>query len=310
MKSSSTDSSRASALYVATLIGSVLAFCLVIEGFLRTVAIERSDRPRRVRAVYESPLDDVVLGDSTFDMLFEAGLLRDFENLSPRGATALELEHYARAYYRFREPGRVIVLAGSQLFGPARREGGSRGSEDHYGQLVGLPFAIYAFEPGISRSLAETGRFLPAWLTGRLEPWSPPVYQGPMWWERSEADRAKHRRNRLERTLPRPGFMAESHVAAYRRLLVFLRERGARVCMLRSPLAPGFRAATDAHPLAAKAQRTLRSWADEFQFRYVDPAELALRLTNRDFLNADHLTDDGARRFVPRALATCFPEES
>lgn len=227
MKSSSTDSSRASALYVATLIGSVLAFCLVIEGFLRTVAIERSDRPRRVRAVYQSPLDDAVLGDSTFDMLFEAGLLRDFENLSPRGATALELEHYARAYYRFREPGLVILLAGSQLFGPARREGGSRGSEDHYGQLVGLPFAVYAFEPGISRSLA-----------------------------------------------------------------------------------PGFRAATDARPLAAKAQRTLRSWAEEFQFRYVDPAELALRLTNRDFLNADHLTDDGARRFVPRARATCFPEES
>ena len=290
--------------YLLVVFATLAAFIGLAEAYLRTTVIDRDDRARRVRAVYESKHKDVMIGDSTLDVLFP---IPGFENLAPPGATAIELELLTRAFFRFREPRRVLLLAAPQLFGSERIRARARGSEAHYGQHIGVPLVLYSFEPGTSRLLAFYGRSIPLWLSGRMPP-RRGGYEGIMWADRTPANRAKHRRRRLPSQVPVRGFRHTAHYTAYQRLVEFLAERNATVCMFRNPSTKLFRKGQDASPRTRAAIAELRELAASHGFRFVDGIQVDPALDIRDFTTADHLGPAAAERFTRAALAACFPE--
>lgn len=290
--------------YLVVLLGTIATFVGIVELYLREDVIARSDRARRVRAVYESENASVFIGDSTFDLLFP---IEGFENLAPPGATILELEVLVRAFYRFRKPERVVLLAAPQLFGSRRLSARNRGSADNYGQHVGLPFALYAFEPGVSRQLKKYGTDLPRWLAGTLPPHEPVAYDALFWGERTARNRTKHRALRIKTQIPVQGFHKSAHYRSYRRLLEFLATAGAEVCLLQNPTTPLYRRDLDSRRTTQRANAAFAKWAREFGFQRVDGNSIRAGLSLNDYINGDHLNEAGAKKFVPAALAACFP---
>jgi hypothetical protein len=332
MKSSSTDSSdptaagpaaessaRDASRYLAVLLAGLLAGLCGAELLLRLYIVPVIDsRANRVHVVYNAHNPDVVLGDSHLYRSFLRN--HDFENLARPGSSPGALEIVAREYFRRLDPDRVILQASPQLFSPTlHREG--RQLHDRWFRLnVGLPFVPYVFEPGIVRELAALAdwdglRHRTDVALGRT------VLDGPH--VRKEAARRRALdpdalreagETRARQNRPTARFEDQPGFAAYSRMLAFLVERGARVCMLTTAVDDAYLAAAAQDPLHRRADAALRQLAAAHGVRFVDFRDLGLEFDVADFTNADHLTTAAGVRFSDRAIEACFgtgdPERS
>lgn len=319
MKSSSTASSepgeageaRALARYLAVLIvGAALALA-VAEAMLRVWIVPIDDsRAHRVHLVYTASGSDVVLGDSH---LYRAFLGSErFVDLARPGSSPAALEIVAREYFRHREPGRVIVQASPQLFNRTMQLRGAQQHDAWFTLNLGLPFVPYVFEPGIARELASFRdwgalRRRAAASRGRMRSEGPVV-------DREAAERRamspeelrSEARRRVRSNAPVPDFADSPAFAAYRRLLDFLVERGAAVCLAETPVSPEYREAARDEPGHGRVEAALRRLAAERGLAYVAFRDLRLALATDDFTNADHATTRAGAAYAQRLEDACY----
>ena len=313
MKSSSTDSSsfRRYRHYLALILIGVVIALTVTEVLLRlyVVPIENT-RPNRVHMVYTGKQPDVILGDSHFYRGFIT--TSGYANLARGGSSPAALEIIAREYFRFREPGRVIVEASPQLFNRLMQNRGPQQHDEYFGQNVGLPFALYVFEPGIARyagslvDISELKRRAAVALNQRV---GVSRFERRIQHERPRRPPERLRKRaagRVRHDRPVDGIRESEGFAVYRRLLDFLKQRGAQVCMVRTPVDELFLELIADDESYREAQRALEETAREFGFRYVDFRDLPVKLVDRHFMNADHLGTEGAALFGPAVLRACY----
>jgi hypothetical protein len=319
MKSSSTASSErsrggeASALrYLGILLTGTVVALAAAEWMLRTVIVPIDDgRPNRVHLVYSGEQPDAVLGDSH---LYRTFLTSDrFANLARAGSSPHALEIVAREYYRHRAPGRVIVQASTQLFNQLMQTRRAQGHDTYFAQNLGLPFRLYVFEPGISRELAAFWD-LPALRVKASSSRRRMKHSGPAV-EREAAlrraltldERRSQVRQRVQSNRPVADVTASDGFAAYRRTLVWLAERGARICLVRTPVTDLYRETASLDSRHLETETAFRDLAQELGLRYVDFADLALGLDPvTSFTNPDHLTTAAGAHYAERVETACF----
>ena len=310
MSSSSTASSdRTASRYVAALLVGVVLALAVAEWALRALVVPLEEGwSHRVDLVYRGESGDVVLGDShTFRGFVSQD---DFVNLSAGGSSVPAMEVVAREYFRHREPGRVIVAADPQLFVSKRDSAGTQQHDEYFGQNLGLPFQLYVFEPGIARMLGEladprTLRRRIAMAEARREPGNRLDASLQRKW--LHGDRADQLRRIADRNRPMEDLPSTGSFAAYRRLIESMQARGARLCMLATPVAAAMEGIIDEDPPYRAARVALRALARDLEVPLVEPAALGVEFPDELFIDPDHLTATGAERFSSAAIAACFP---
>ncbi len=315
MKNSSTDSSEGRALrrYNWVLLGGTIAVLCLAEWMLRAFVVPVIDsRANRVDQVYRASNPDAVLGDSHL----YRGFLRSerFENLARPGSSPEALEIVAREYYRRLAPGRVIVQASPQLFNPVMLHEGTQLHDGWFSLNLGLPFVPYLFEPGIGRELAafrDPGNLQhkARVALGRL------VVDGAFVTriaasrrKLSDEDRREQAETRVRQNRPSRDFESTAPFQSYARLVDFLLERGARVCLAATPVDDAYQEAALEEPGHQQVDRALRALAAERGVPYVDFRDLALSLDVADFTNPDHLTTGAGIRYAERLEAACFSD--
>ena len=320
MKNSSIDSSDlapaaegsvALRRYLAILFTGLLAGLLAAEIALRVFIVPIIDsRANRVHRIYNAQNPDVVLGDSHLYRSFIRS--NGFENLARPGSSPAALEIVAREYFRRLDPGRVILQASPQLLNAGMHLEGSQQHERWFRLNLGLPFVPYLLEPGISR---ELGALLdwPALRQRREVALGRTVLDGVHVQKEAVRRRALGHAElreaadiRLRQNRPIPDFESGASLAAWVRLLEYLVQRGARVCVLTTAVDEAYLKSAAQEPLHARAGAVFRELAATHGARFVDFRDLDLELDVADFTNADHLTTRAGGRFAARAQEACF----
>ena len=303
-------SSRAYLGFVLT--GMVMALAAV-ETLLRVYVVPVDHtRQNRIHLVYTAKSSNAILGDSHSNVGFMN--TPNFTNLARAGSSPGALEIVAREYFRFRDPGRVIVEASPQLFTRLMQKQGPQHHDDYFVQNVGLPFALYVFEPGIARHVGSLRNIQDLENLAHLAREQKIV--GSQTEHKIQEKRATYSPERLQevaavrvkQSLPVRQLRESQVFGAYRRLLQFLRDRGADVCMVRTPVNQPFLEQSADAASYQDGLRALEQSARELGLRYVDFRDLPVKLEEKHFHNPDHLLAEGASIFAPAAVEACFPD--
>lgn len=319
MKSSSTASSetaRSPGLYLALTLAGVIASLAVAEVVLRVFVVPiTGSRAHRVHLVYTASHADVVLGDSHLFVPFVNS--ERFVNLAAPGSSPQALEIVAREYFRHVEPGRVILEASPQLFRGSMELRRAQRQDEYYTQNIGLPVNMYVFEPGIVRQLAglwswsaHVEKMEAARLRG-LRAGAHVERRRLLRASLSAEDHMMQTAVRVKQNRPMPNVERSESFAAYRRMLDALLQRGARVCMARTPVTRLYLEKAGKDERYVRVETALRNLAAARDVRFVDFEDLGLRLdVVVDFTNPDHLTTRAGERYAARLEAACFPEDA
>ena len=304
--------------YAVWILAMIVVSLAALEAALRLLVVPvEQGWPHRVDVVYHARNPDVVLGDSHF---FRGFVTQDeFTNLAGGGSSPEALEIVAREYFRFVDPGRVIVAASPQLFTPARAAAGAQEHDQYFGQNhlpFRLPFHLYVFEPGIARTVS--------WLLDPMDlvhraaqsrarriPGNRPdaVLAHKMATMDAAALRAYTLRT-VKKNRPVKDIAHSPAFAAYQHMLDFLIARGARVCMVRTAVTPLFEALTRDDPDFVGAHRLLRETAAARGLRYVDSRAVLPDLGREYFIDPDHLTATGSAKFSQAVIRACYPDDA
>jgi len=169
------EPARKSRLFLGLVLISILLFVAGVELVLRLYVAQSDPYARRAHLVYAGKEANIALGDSHVEISMRG--LKGFVNLGLRADSTRTMEIVAKEYYRFRKPGKVILMASPQSFGSDRISADST-SETFFKQHKWLPFALYAFEPAINKYLRGP------WAKYKVE-------EEPQWALLSEEERQK-----------------------------------------------------------------------------------------------------------------------
>lgn len=323
MPSSSTDSSKvassgaaAAARYCAIFGLGLLAAIGFAEYMIRThLVLGTASWESRVHQVYAGSSPNAVIGDSHVYRGFIGEA--DFENLARDNTTPISMEILAREYFRFRDPERVIVGASPQFFRLENDAAGAQLHDGFFGQNLSLPFQLYFLEPGIARAMGKLWNLKQlekdtSESLARTKPRSVSErYLSVLWRNLSPEQQKTRLQLRAMFNAPMPNVEQTENYAAYVRMLAFLIERGAKVCLVETPVLPAYRDFVDA---VGNSQQRLRDIFGRLSTRlaipYVGPQHIGPPMPGRYFYDQDHLTAVGAREFARRALPLCFPDRS
>lgn len=310
--SSSTSSSR------AYLFALILITAGLFAGFLATSEwiIRSKVRPRdrdedpyawHLRLFHTGGAKDVAFGDSY--MAHALLGLDGFLNLAYPGTNTRLQEVKVKSYFVDRQPRRIILQADPQLFAPMKDEkdisedlarfapGAATYSqptlwlfEDPHRALVYHYWKLYVAR----EKFGEEVLLLPGGGILTYDSWA-------------DVDRAK----RLEKAGPiveadTPARAVASSEAgrAYERMLAFLNDAGARVCMVGMPMSIEYRTLSAAHPEFEDARQFLRALASQYGFQYVD---LKAAISDpRLYTNQNHLNAIGGAEFTKLVASTCI----
>lgn len=310
-----TPSSRTHFRYVLTVLIASLMLVAAVEVMLRASVVHEEIDAHIVERIYASDMRNVLLGDSHFRDGFRFDT-PGFMNLAVAGSNTRMMEIAAREFFRHRTPGRVMVLAGAQLFSAPRVKDNVHKYDEFFAQnALDLPFRLYFFEPGIARHLSRDRHFFDLSDLQRLRldagfegaPASPAngstALRGDSAALRRKADSARAAWQR-----PVPNFERTPDYAAYTRMIESLAERGAEICMLRTPLSSNFAKIIGGDAQYAAADSAFRAIAQRYHARYVDSRDLPMVLADSLFRDQDHLNASGSRQFIPLAVQGCFPD--
>ena len=121
-----------------------------------------------------------------------------------------------------------------------------------------------------------------------------------------EAGRLDRARSVVTKNRPVESLQDAAGFSAYRRMLSSLEARGARICLVRTPVISEFEELTREAPRFVAAHELLRGLADELSIPYVDYRELGFVFADELFIDPDHLTATGAERFSREVVRACF----
>ena len=294
-------------IYVYLVIGTVFLFLGIGEWIVRSFIVPiPSTTPHQVNLVYTKNDRNVVLGDSQIYRAFIAN--DDFLNLGMGGTTIPMMEIIAEQYYKYQEPGKVIVEVAPQLLSEDYLNRGTQGYEQYFNQNYPLPIRIYLFEPGIGSWIENINSFddFSRLIEDRKEGEEHLTMTGN-WKKLSPQNRLIRTRNRIRRQEPYI-IAAQEAVKTYEEVIWFLVERDADVCMFRTPVDETYLELTEGNPAFITSLEIFKNISVEYGIRYVDFQDLNYDFSLDKFINQDHITPKASADIAPLIYSACFDE--
>lgn len=292
--------------YVVIVLGLLLTFVGGAEYVSRAYIIPVPNTlASTVHLMYTETNPDIVLGDSHIYHGFAAE--EEFLNLGMGGISIPRLRNMADHYYMDIPPGKVILQASPQLLGASRLERGN--TEEMFTLWRHSPVLLYALDPAIGgplkrvRSLTDLRD-----LKEDIGSFERNIEERGAWHTLPTEKREDLTGRRVVWQRPAWNNETQRHLDQYRELIASLKDRGAEICLLRTPTDAFYRESIEGDPDYARAETEFRKIADDFGIKYVDAWDLGMNYTFDLFWNQDHLMPDASRRFSALAKQACFSE--
>jgi hypothetical protein len=285
-------------IYIIGMIIGIILYIISVEVFLRIYVIPHDRLSQIAVSVYESENRNVIIGDSQF----EYGFPKDypgFENLSINGLPVETMEVIIREYFRHKKPGKIIIIASPQMLAKNRVERGDWGFKDFFKlNTIDTPYMLYAFETLVSRNLANIFK----WADNKPQE----QYKENLWEEITVEKRTEMSKKRMIIQRPVDDFFKTNNFKSYYRLLKLLKEKEAKVCLLRMPYAVEYQAVIRNDKAYLDSETAFKEMAKFFEVKYVDFKQIPLSYDASFFINSDHLNTKGRKLFAPLAEEFCF----
>ncbi len=305
MPNSSTSSFSRYLRRVLLLLGAVLGLGLAATAALVGYVVEPNDRViQSLALVQQATAKDAAFGDSHFAWGFVGR--PDFPTFAAEGETMADMELRVRYYFRDKQPGKVVIQGDPHAFASYKLERATHGYlnnldnrfwqrfADHHRPYLGKYWELY-LERG-ERAFRPRNELRWGWIVGQ-EDWS----------KLDPAARLGQASARVRQLNPAADFQRNEFAQSFRRTLTFLRQRGAQVCVITSPVSYEYHKFASENPGTAAAVAFIRSVAEEHQDRHVNFFDLYARPEFAGFFrDMDHLNQRGAPLFTEKVISACF----
>lgn len=324
---------RIDALKLAVFVGLLFVAMGVAEIYARFSPQFDAGEAWYVGHLLNSHEPNAVFGDS---QVGASSYLKDTDFFGIAGQQPQEFERVVRFLFTHRKPGDVIVMASPQWFG-AYHIGRPQVLVDSALPPSWLPLriasAVYrsglktAIVSDVLTSTAALGHHL-GMAAAKAAELSPPdraeVLRLSRLWEQALASSGKGYNfswanfpaeyrdiltlSRVFEQNPRPGFDAEEAARAYERALRFLRDRGARLCLVRTPVTEKFLTYSKTIPGEnyTAFERYIKAVSQDMGVPFFDQSQINLSFDDARFVNQDHLNYDGHAAYWPLVKEKCF----
>jgi hypothetical protein len=290
-------------------LAATLAVSLVASIALVKYAVEPHDRViQSLALVQRATARNAAFGDSHFAWGFVGS--PEFPSFAAEGETIQDMELRVRFYFKNKRPGKVVIQGDPHSFAPYKLERATHAYldnmdnsfwqrfNDHHRQYLGM-YWERVMQDGLD-VFKQRNELRWGWIVGQ-EDWSavaPNVRIGLA-------------SARFQHQTPAADFERLQVTESYRRTLAFLKERGADVCIVTSPVSHEYFKYASQNPNTVAAIDFFRHLAGQNGVRYVDFFGLYARpeLANY-FRDMDHLNQVGAPRFTEKVLSACFGKSS
>jgi hypothetical protein len=299
--------SSTSKLYVHLIIGTVLLVLGIGEWVVRSLIVPiPSTTPYQVNLIYTKDNRDVAVGDSH---IYRAFIANDgYLNLGVGGTTIPMMKIVVEQYFKYKQPGKVIIEVAPQLFSEDYLRRDTQGYERYFNQNYPLPIKIYIFEPGIGswieniKSLNDFSRL----TNDRIEGEGHITLEGK-WKNLSPKDRKSRTRSRIRKQEP---IISDSQevIKTYRKMIEFLLDRGADVCMFRTPVDETYLRFIKDDPSFTESLEIFQNISVDYGVRFVDFQDLDYDFSLDKFINQDHITPKASADIAPLVDNACFDE--
>jgi hypothetical protein len=303
--SSYTDFS--SKLYVRFVIGTVLVVLGIGEWVVRSFIVPiPSTTPHQVDLIYTKNNRNVAIGDSHIYRAFIRN--DDFLNLGVGGTTIPMMKIIVEQYFKYQEPGKVIVEVSPQLFSEDYLERNTQGYEQYFNQNYLFPIKVYLFEPGIGSWIKNIESFddFSRLAEDKVEGDANLTVVGK-WKNLEPEDRIFRAKRRIQKQEPKIDAVQEV-INDYDEMIKFLLVRGADVCMFRTPVDETYLGYIEGNPSFEKSLEIFKRISIENEVRFVDFQDLKYDFSLDKFINQDHITPKTSADIAPLIDISCFDE--
>ena len=292
--------------YVFFILCLISLFLGIGEWVARSVIVPISNTtPHRINAIYTEQNENVVVGDSHIFRGFISGDY--FLNLGMGGTTIPMMKITIEQYFKYRNPGKVIIEASPQLFSQRAINGKTQSYDEYFNQNNSLPVKMYIFEPGIG-SWIEKIKSIDDFQQLLLDKKNADSYvnlTGDWWVAKSHDERIESTKKRIKRQEPNLDEALE-YIEIYKEIIDSLIDRGADVCLLRTPVDETYLELVKDNPSFSKAMEIFKSIAIEKNVCFIDFQTLDYDFTLDKFLNQDHLTPRASIEFSKLVNQACY----
>ena len=229
-------------------------------------------------------------------------------NLGRGGATIPVMKIVVEQYFKYQEPGKVIIEVSSQLFSEEYINNNTQGYENYFNQNYPFPIKVYLFEPGIGswikdvKSLNDFTRL----TEDRIEGETHLTIIGK-WQNLSPEDRRVRTKKRIRRQEPDIN-AAQEAIKTYKEMIEFLVKRGADVCMFRTPVDETYLKYIEGDTTFTKSLKIFQEISVEYGVPFVDFQDLKYDFSLDKFINQDHITPKASADIAPLVDNSCFDE--
>ncbi len=286
--------------------GAVLLVLFGATVILVRDYIEPHDRVvKSLELIQQERSPDAAFGDSHFAWGFVGS--PDFPTLGAEGETLRDMELRVRYYYRDKQPGKVVIQGDPHSFALYKMDRGTHAYLDnmdnrfwqrfleHHRQYMGK-YWQRVIEHGGFDAFRSADELRWGWIVGHAQ-----------WSSRDSSVRLGLARAREVWQRPDSGFRNQESAQAYKRTLAYLRERGADVCVVTTPVSYEYYLYARDDSSTAAATNFLRRVAEQSGYRYFNYFDLYARPEFANyFRDMDHLNEIGAPQFTSRVLSDCF----
>jgi hypothetical protein len=298
-------SSRPGKLYVYMVIGIVLFILGIGEWVVRIYIVPvPSTTPYQVNLIYTKDNQNVVVGDSQAYRAFIAN--DDFLNLGLGGTTIPMMKIIVEQYFKYQDPGKVIIEVSPHLFSDDYISRDTQGYEGYFNQNYPFPIKIYLFEPGIGSWLENIKSFddFSRLAEDRRDGEAHLTITGN-WINISQKTRLIRTRNRIRKQVPDIK-AAQEVIKTYEETVEFLLKRGAEVCMFRTPVDQTYLGLIEDNPSFTESLEIFQKISMEEGVRFVDFRDLNYAFSLDKFINQDHITPKASAEIAPLVANACF----
>jgi hypothetical protein len=305
MPSSFTSSFRRFLLGALAVQLAALAIALAASLALVKYAVEPNDRVvHSLELVQRETSTNAAFGDSHFAWGFVGSA--GFPTIAAEGETVADMELRVRYYYRDKKPGRVIIEGDPHVFATYKLDRATHAYLENMGSGFWQRFTghhrpylwLYwqrALVGGLGAFKAKN-ELRYGWIVGR-ERWS----------ARDTTARLALAADRVVHHTPADDFRNTPFAKSFERTLAFLKQRGADICVVTSPVSSEYYRYASQEPKLAAALEFVQEMARKYDARYVNFYGLwARREDDQYFLDMDHLNEIGAPLFTAKAIEGCF----
>lgn len=322
------SSTSSFSLRLAAFVGTILVAACLLEVYCRTSKRFDNEQTIIIRTIAADHSRNAVFGDSHVGL---TSMIEGYGFFGLAGQQPQEFLNLVHFLFDSRQPGKIIVEAAPQWVGeyhkgrqPLLTSANLRPPISVFGVrllsatplysgslfkfLIADMASLTAFispskaqQPAINMS--QAGQYAREW--SRLRDAGGEAFN----WAQIEPDKREVlTAARLSEQNPIRGFESSSALRDYVAAIRFLRERGAQVCLFRTPVTADYVRLSRAMPEGRfdAFDRWMSGFAGAERIRLVDFRQLPLDFDDTKFLNQDHVTVAHAKAMWPLVDKACF----